>query len=808
MYLTKRPAAELIIRRRDGTEDRFVQTTGTVVEQVARAATTDDHDETYQAVMECAPYTASFNALLAKQSTHEDSRQLVARVHHRMHSEGIPLNTQTYNLLMKRVVRFTDGSIFTLYEELKSEGLKENSSVRPNMDSYVLLFRACERSAQYSRAFVLYQQLRELFRLVPDTAVYNTLLGYCAAVRDVAQATFLVAEMKQLEVPCDVNTYNCLMSVMVESAPYAETLKVFQELLSLNVKPTNRSYNTILKAACRYNDYDRAFQFAEEMKKKGLVPDVETYNYLICVCEQRLEYVQGTGRYASEYRSREQLLQGCRAVAELVMTLLREMRSIQVRPDTYTYNKVLSALVICEDERVFAVYNDMVVHTSEPADNVSFGRRALSSSSRGFGPAKSSSDERSQRQKVALQPQGDAGALLEEALQAEDEDAVGNMRSTAVRPNLETWRQMLKACLHYRYFTRAKEVSGDMQKSGMALTASLALQLLEVCVAAKDFQWAKEVLAELKAREILIDTPLMNAYLKVLCAVDAREAIFTEYEQMRMGIHPTGAWADTATCNIVLRYAYTKPGKASFVDNLYQTMVQPYSTAPADEETFCIRIDAFTSNPEVSEATATAYVDEVLHNHPSLSIAFYRAVLHFFLVRDDPRISSWFVRLGAEQGVGAHTAAVPPADVACYTMLMQHHLRHADYAAIDKLFKRIQATHTLEADAECYWVLFEVARRQGDVPAAKRVFDQSRVNCVPLTVLCYNSLLHTLVEHEDAYVYDVLSYMKEQCVAPAESTMAVFLADANGRRVLAEVVARALFYYPPPPMQLQRMKAP
>ncbi|CBZ29509.1 conserved hypothetical protein [Leishmania mexicana MHOM/GT/2001/U1103] len=796
MYLTKRPPAELIIRHRDGTEDRFVQPAAAVAEPASCTATNDDHDETYQIVMECAPYTASFNALLAKDSVHEDSRQMVALVHHRMHSEGIPLNTQTYNLLMKRVTRFTDGAIFTLYDELKSEGLKENSSVRPNMESYILLFRACERSSLYNRAFVLYQQLREQFQLVPETAVYNTLLGYCAAVRDVAQATFLVEEMKQLNVSRDVNTYNCLMSVMMESAPYEETLKVFQELLYLNLKPTIRSYNTILKVACRHGDYDRTFQFVEEMKKKGLIPDVETYNYLFTVCEQRLDYVRGTGAYSAERRTREQILHGLQAIAELVVTLLREMRTIQVWPDTYTYNKALSILVRCEDERMFAVYNDMVLHTSEIVDKSRGAGRGPSSSSRKWGIAKSSDND---------MHQADAGMLLEEALQAEDEEEVGNIRSNAVRPNLETWRQMIKACLLYQYYKLAEEVSADMRKSGLTLNASLGLLLLEVCSAAKDLKWAEDVLAELKKRDVLLDTPLMNAFLRVLCAVDAGADIFAEYEQMRMGIHPTGAWADTDTCNIVLRYAHTKSSKTAFAESLYTMMVQPYSIAAANEETFCIRLAALTGKMDVSVDSVIAFMEDVTHNGSPLTVAFYHCVLRFFLVRDDARIQAWFDRLSTEHG-GSSNVHAPVADVQCYTTLMQYYLAHAQYDMVEQLFQKIQCSSELEASTESYYVLFEVAGRQGDVAALRQVFHQAYVNCIPLDVLCYNSILKTLVEHKEPFVYDVLSDMKKHRVPPAESTIAVFLADAHGRQVLTEVVSRALFYTPPPPITLQKMK--
>ncbi|KAG5496181.1 hypothetical protein JKF63_02482 [Porcisia hertigi] len=795
MYLTKRPPAELFIRRRDGTEDRFVQSTAPARDQQGRTATSDDHDETYQLVMQCAPYTASFNALLSKHSSYEDSRQLVAFVHHRMHSEGIPMNTQTYNHLMRRVVRYTDGVIFTLYEELKREGLKENTSVRPNMESYVLLFRACERSAQYNRAFLLYQQLREQFRLVPETTVYNTLLGYCAAVHDVAQATFLVEEMKTLEVPRDVNTYNCLMSVLVESAPYAETLKVFQELLSLNLKPTNRSYNTILKAASKNGDYDRTFQFVEEMKKKGLVPDVETYNYMLTVCEQRLDYVRGTGAFSTERRSSEQVMRGLGAIAELVMALLREMRSIQAWPDTYTYNKALSILISCKDRRVFYVYNDMILHANEVANHCSSSDHFSSMFSTGLGVGKDNSDEKQRT---------DPGTLLEEALQAEDEEGMGNMRSSAVKPNLETWRQMIKACIFFHEYERAKEVCEDYQNSGMAPNAPLVLQLLEVCGAAKDLSWAKDLIEGLRSRRILIGTSHMNALLRVFCAVDEEEAVFAEYEQMRMGIHPTGAWPDTDTCNIVLRYAYKKPDKAAFAEGVYISMVQPYSTAAANEETFCIRLEDFTSKPDTPVERVVAYANEMVSNYAALTIAFYRAVLRFFLVRDNASIQTWFDRLGKKQG-DAFTSSAPAADVSCYAIMMQYYLNHGQYDRVEELFQEIQCDGTLDADTECYHVLLETARRQDDVVSVMKLMEMARVNYVALDVFCYNSILQTLVGREERFVYEVLSNMKENEVEPAESTIAIFLNTASGRKMLTEIISGNLFYRRPPLVALQKM---
>lgn len=797
MHTTARPPVTLSIRRKDGSEDHFVRReTVEAIPAAARAAASDEHDEIYQVVMECAPYTASFNALLSRPVLKEDAQEMVALVHHRMHSEGIPLNTETYNLLMKLVVRFTDGSIFTLYDELKKEGRKENSSVRPNLETFILLFRACERSAQYSKAFLLYQQMRDYFRLVPDTATYNTLLGYCAAVCDVAQATFLMEEMKQLGVPRDVNTYNCLMSVMVASAPYAEAMKVFQELLDLHIKPSNRSYNTILKAACRHGDYDRAFQLTEEMKKQGLVPDVETYNYLISMCEQRLDYVRGTGAYAEERRRHDQIVQGMHAIAELVLTLLREMRSMRVSPDTYTYNKALSTLVLCDDERVFTVFNDMVQDANR-------GRAAV----QGAGDAGGSGAQGKPRGKSTAQDDLDAGTLLEAALHAEENSEIGNIRGTTVQPNLETWKEITKACLKFGYAKRAKEVYVNMKENGLALNAPLAHLLLQVCSEVKDRIWAEQLLEELKGANVLLSTALMNDYLAVLCAVDDGEMVLQEFEKMRVGIHPSGAWADTGTSNIVLAYAYSKPTKRKVADELYSAMVQPYSTVPANEETYRIRLQFYVDCKGVVDVEAVLqYVEAVVHNNFPQSIGFYHTILQFLLKHDDARICEWFNRLNGSTS-SVNDAALPvTADVTCYNLAMEYHLKHDDYASIQRLYAQLQSSPTLEADNGTYRVLFEVARRQNDARATTKLFEQVRVNSVEVDATCYNSILQTYITHDESLVFDVLNYMKEHRVAPADSTMAVFLGDPKGRQMLTAAMTRHLFYTPVPSVPLEKLK--
>lgn len=230
--------------------------------------------------------------------------------HTRMHAEAIPLNTTTYNTLMRLVLGCNDETVFTLYDEFKQTALQPHTSVLPDHDTYRTLFRACERRALFERAFVFYEHMRRYFHLLPDTPTYNTLLGYCAGNSDVAQAKYFMNEMKQNKVPRDISTYNCYMNTLVNVAPYSELIDVFYELADVHLVADIRTYNTILQAARVHDDYDRAFQLFEEMKRKGLLPDLFTYNTLLSICEQRVHYVLGTGAYSNLSRVPEQIKHG------------------------------------------------------------------------------------------------------------------------------------------------------------------------------------------------------------------------------------------------------------------------------------------------------------------------------------------------------------------------------------------------------------------------------------------------------------------------------------------------------------------
>lgn len=763
----QKPAAELYITRPDRTVVRFVKPQATNSVQT-KTNGKEIVDEDMRVVAECAPYTASFNNLLAEVRPNENPLRFVALVHDRMIAEGVPMNIATYNHLMKRVVRFTEGPIFDLYNELKEEGMKPNSSVRPDLETYRLLFRACERGAQYSKAFILYQQMRDIFHIVPDTITYNTLLGYCAAVGDVAQASYFMQEMRDNGVPQDTNSYNCYMSALVGNTPYEETLKAFYEIADHNLKPSNRTYNTVIKAARVHNDYNRAFQLFEEMKKKGLLPDVMTYNNLLWICEQRLDYVKGTGQYAKETRTQAQLSEGKSALCELAVTLIAEMVSIGVSPNTFSYNKVLSIMLDCRDYRIFSIYQKIL--SSYDSDKAAAGKTSTSGNS--------VMNSRLQNP-------------LELAMACEDPQSDGAIGALGVHPNLLTYKLIIRAFNCMGYSAQCKNLYEHMKVKGVHMDHEMGLILLRTCKTMKDKEWAQYIINDAATQILLIDTELYNAYIDVLAACgDA--SLVSEFEMMCMGINEFGAKADVGTYNAMLR-GYLNLDEVNKGIALYARMRSPYSDVVPNDETFVIMTELYGAMHDADFPTSE--IESIVNQKIPIGIEVYHGLMRLYASLCDTRIEELFSSLRDGTNVDPLMPPRPKIDLECYAILMRYYFNLKKMDRALGIFDDLKKSNTLEPTAEVYDILFDMYSVEKDTRALVSLFDDARMHSVKLSLPMYNKLIETFVDSsQSAFVFDIAADMKLNRVPPSEETMAIFIGSANGRAILSKLIARDAFY--------------
>ncbi|EPY22085.1 hypothetical protein STCU_08355 [Strigomonas culicis] len=833
----KKKPAEVYITRPDGTEHRIVRTAKNSNFTVQKGPKTFEDEDT-RVVAECAPYTASFNNLLRENRPQENPQRLVNLIHTRMHKEAIPLSTETYNLLMKRLVRFTDDTVFSLYEELKTEGTKKGSSVRPDLETYRILFRACERGALYYRAFHFYQQMREIFGIVPDTYMYNVLLGFCTAVHDVAQATFFVEEMKEIGVVRDSNTYNCFMSCLVDAAPYEETLKTFREMTDSHVPPTVRTYNTVLKAACGNNDYDRGFQIFEEMKKMGQVPNVVSYNMLLCLCEQRLDYVMGQNKYAKLIRTQEQKMQGKSSLVELTMVLLYEMEKMGVRPNTFSYNRILSVLYACSNYKLFGVFDKMVADADAPRNKALFGHTTKMPVG---GPV--SMD-------YVLRQEEESEYSANRSIKDDGIDVVFNttnpqdpcsISGVGVLVNKETFILMLRACLEMGYIERCKRLAGkDMKARGVVLDREVAFVLWDVCAALKDEAWADAVLAECKERNVRVDTVLYNKYLGVLAAVGSPR-LLPFFSDMQVGIHVSAGKPDTTTYNTIVR-GHMVLGQEDEAFTLIQSMFQPYSPVKPDEESYCLLIDLcerkkdaevptdtlkqlLTRPPqrkvEESEDSAGADGKAVdtsggagLEAGETIPLRVCHRLLRLYVTFKDARIVEWFKhmkavrkqdRRGDKRGAAAQPETVsvdgeryPAADAETYSIVMRYYLTCKQYDHVKRLFEEIKTSNTLDLMCESYEVMLDMFHELNDLKSGKSLFDDACMCNMRFNLFMYNKLLDIALHGQDErYLVVILQDMKTNGVALADSSLAILLATELGRHVLSEAIKNDLIVMTP-----------
>lgn len=772
-----KPAAQLIITRPNKSEDRFYRPRAKANVDL-RPHGPRNEDEEYRIVMDCPPYTASFNNLLKEKRPKENPHRLVKLVCDRMQAECIPMNTTTYNLLMKRVVRYTDGVIFNLYEDLKAEGTKPSCSVRPDAETFRLLFRACERGAEYTRAFLLYQQMRDLFNLLPDTPMYNTLLGYCAASKDVAQATYFVEEMKENGVPLDVNTYNCLMSVLVETAPCKETLRVFTELTDDGVQPTVRTFNIVLKAARMNDDYDRVFQLFEEMKRRGVIPDVTTYNTLFWMCQQRLDYVLGRGKYKDVHRSREQKLRGRSSIADLVILLHEEMMAIGVHPNTFTYNKLLGVLVDCKNSRLFYIYQQVlalytVYRNDKPVLRKAEGSEDLAMSDTAVHQA------------------------VEEALVADDPRDDGRICAIGVYPNRRTYFLVMTACYELGPPEKCKFLYQHMISNKISPDKKMLLLLLRVCETLRDMEWADYLLREAKKYRLVIDTLVYNRYLFVM-ALSEDSNILEEFNLMRLGINIYGAKADTETYNAIMKW-YGASDRADDGINLFERMRCGAEEAEPDTESYCIMIDLYALKKDFE--TPISAVEEYAKNNQlePLGKALYYKLLQLFADNDDPRVETLFydIRSNYPNPLISATAELK-LDEKMYAILLAYHGKHKNYDRMKEVFSELKSSNTLDIDTAVYRSVFQMYHELDEVKNLIGLFDEARISRVFFDVETYNVIFSAMVQRRDDFIYDVFKDMSENKIPPHETTLAIFMPTAEGREILNKALDQGLFYQNPP----------
>jgi pentatricopeptide repeat protein len=725
---------------------------------------TRKRDEDKELVYSCTPDTATFNLML--KTLPKRNKYVVQLVLDRMHAERIPMDATTYNLLLEKVVDLKDELVFQIYEAFKDESQKEDSSVRPDLQTYHCMMRACERNGQYERAFHLYSHMKELLGIYPDVAMYNILIGFCTALGDESQAAYIVEEMKDRGVEPDVHTYNCLMNVFA-NAPYEVIAQAFEDMLKRKVRPNRRTYNTLMKACQRISDYDRAFQYFEELKKEGLLPDVVTYNILLVMCRDRLDFVFGTGAHRHIRRTKEQKELGMKAVAELSMSLFAEMDEVEVVPNTYTYNALLSVLSRCLDLRVYEVFNQMKTDVRVAISNDEASMDDVATT----WVAESASNNLSVS-KLLSAPEADEGI---------DEDPAADARITGRRicPNLETFKIMIDASSRLRFPDKAYAIFDEMKDRRIKPTKDVYVKLIDVSSIKGEKNKAFQIFDEAKLNGERIDIDMYSALMNVL-AQSQDPMLFELFQSLKedkqgLGIHPT-----RDTYNILLQGCYHLKHVQKALA-IHKEMCEPTCPVSPDTVTYGILMDICSLEKDVKLAS-NLILDMKARGVPP-TINTYCRLMNVFVQADDEGAVDVF------EDIKRHG---PAPNFDAYVIILQFYLARKS-PKILAVFDDLKSS-TVEPDLEAYNILLEYCAIIGNHQKAFKYFEELKTRGLTADIETYNALLKVFAPTGSEYVYKVFEEMAECKIAPNHVTFSILMKHKAGRQCLTTASEQQLIY--------------
>ena len=844
-------------------------------------------------ICSCDRYTSYFNNILRDKIPQRDKASVLLVIE-KMRSEHVPMDTTTFNLLLEKVADLNDNISFVIYDEFKAEaeaqmrsknhpgdnqsklppiamkGGSSNSNshttpsydhdnnnnnnnnihVYPDVTTFQLMIRACERTGDYRRAFHIYHEMTQQFCVSPDVALYNTLIGYCAPLREESTASFFVDEMKKRNVEPDVHTYNYLMNVFQE-APFDVIVGTFEDMIKGKLKPNRRSFNTIMRAAQRCGECTRVFSYFEEMKRQGIVPDVVSYNLVLQATRDRLDEVLcipqsgegsigardrdesfnfgsdlGDGGNGGGGRTRYEQEVGATAIARLSMALLAEMKETKVDFNTFTMNTLLGILSRCGDVRMLSVFQFMQeleeqqlsalresggsllsglpldvnapvpkLHDLEKLLDDAIARRSL---------VEDTGLPLLEQHKFSS-PDNTTALSVPQQLQQPGALCSGSISSSGVRPNLETYSILIEGTARIGHPDESHALYEQLLRRGIAPDRNIFIKLIDACAINKDPTRAQQYFdAAVKQHRIAPNEQLTNALLSVL-SICKSPRVFEVFYELRHDLRDTSG----------VENAY---GNGNSTSDMISSKLGDggglHHNKP-NQDTYnimlcaCLRLKdkkkAMEFYVEMCDPMCVVTPDIVSYGilldlcAECQDVALAAQLILDMKKRNIPCTANTYARLMkvfvASNDAGIHNIFEdikqngPKPNLEVYATLLQFHQKNRNRAIIG-LFEEMKHER-LEPDVLCYNILLKYFAMIGDQTRAYQYFNEMQtIRQLKANVDTYNALMEVLMPSGDEFTARVFDEMDDKHIPPDHQTWATLIKTPAGRLALEKALRR------------------
>ena len=164
----------------------------------------------------------------------------------------------------------------------------------PLQMAYTSLMQMAGKSKQTDKAIAIFESMKKIGSLRPNTFSYTALISALARVGDWQRAEEYFKEMKQVaETESGVSpnrvTFSSMISVYDKANKFDMAMKTYKEQLDSNIQPDLITYASILTACQRAGSLKDAVKILEAMHSNSLLGPLQMYHNLLSECSEDWE---------------------------------------------------------------------------------------------------------------------------------------------------------------------------------------------------------------------------------------------------------------------------------------------------------------------------------------------------------------------------------------------------------------------------------------------------------------------------------------------------------------------------------------
>jgi pentatricopeptide repeat protein len=192
-------------------------------------------------------------------------------------------------------------------------------NIEPTIATYGAMIHAFANAGKVIESFEILETMRAR-DIQPNNVIHSTVLAGCIKSGDLTRAWqhFELMNSKYAIDPDEVSL-SIMMNAAARAGQTERAIKLFKQFDSFMLTPTSVTYHTVMFACAKRKEHRfRVFEYADMMELHGHKPSIYTFNIL---------------SYAIAKDGKIQK----------IPQILTKMRAMDVKPDQYTYNTLISA---------------------------------------------------------------------------------------------------------------------------------------------------------------------------------------------------------------------------------------------------------------------------------------------------------------------------------------------------------------------------------------------------------------------------------------------------------------------------------